>query len=134
GDLAVALPRSGRDEVGALVDAFNVMTADLERLREREAQAQRETAWRGMARQVAHEIKNPLTPMKLMLQQLLATSREDPRAAAEMIEPTAKVVLDQIETLARIASDFSAFARFPPRTLVDVDVNELLRSVALLYS
>jgi signal transduction histidine kinase len=87
-----------------------------------------------MARQVAHEIKNPLTPMKQMLQQLTATSKSDPRFAAEMIEPTAKVVLEQIDTLARIASDFAAFARFPPRTLVSVDVNDVLRSVALLYA
>ncbi|MCC7139030.1 MAG: HAMP domain-containing protein [Planctomycetes bacterium] len=134
GNLDVELPLVGRDEVGGLVRAFNAMAGDLKRLREREALAEREQAWRGMARQVAHEIKNPLTPMKLMLQQLVATSRQDPRAAAGMIEPTAKVVLEQIDTLSRIASDFSAFARFPPRSLVEVDVNDVLRSVALLYT
>ncbi|MFO0931680.1 MAG: ATP-binding protein [Planctomycetota bacterium] len=134
GDLDTALPRGGRDEVGALVDAFNMMTADLKRLREREAQSERESAWRGMARQVAHEIKNPLTPMKLMLQQLAATSRSDPPFATQMIEPTTKVVLEQIDALARIASDFSAFARFPPRAIEALDVNELLRSVAVLYA
>jgi len=134
GDLDTALPRGGRDEVGALVDAFNVMTADLKRLREREAQSERESAWRGMARQVAHEIKNPLTPMKLMLQQLAATSRSDPSFATQMIEPTTKVVLEQIDALARIASDFSAFARFPPRAIEALDVNEQVRSVAVLYA
>ncbi len=106
--------------MGALVDAFNVMTADLKRLREREAQSERESAWRGMARQVAHEIKNPLTPMKLMLQQLQATAKTDPAFAREMIEPTTKVVLEQIDALARIASDFAAFARFPPRAIAPV--------------
>jgi signal transduction histidine kinase len=87
-----------------------------------------------MARQVAHEIKNPLTPMKLMLQQLQATARADPAAAARAIEETARVVLEQVDALARIAGDFSAFARFPPRRVVDADVGAMLRSVAALYA
>jgi nitrogen fixation/metabolism regulation signal transduction histidine kinase len=86
-----------------------------------------------MARQVAHEIKNPLTPMKLMLQQLRATAKEDPAGAAASVEEVAKIVLEQIEALSRIASDFSAFARFPQRTLVDVNVNLLVSSVCALY-
>jgi signal transduction histidine kinase len=87
-----------------------------------------------MARQVAHEIKNPLTPMKLMLQQLQATARADPASAARAIEDTARVVLQQVDALARIAGDFSAFARFPPRDVRDVDVGETLRSVCALYA
>ncbi|HVG93102.1 MAG TPA: HAMP domain-containing sensor histidine kinase, partial [Planctomycetota bacterium] len=134
GELDATIGTAGRGEIGDLIADFDRMTADLRRARERAAVAERETAWRGMARQIAHEIKNPLTPMKLMLQQLLATARSDPRYATEMIEPTARVVLEQIDGLSRIAGDFAAFARFPPRALRDVDVDDVLRSVALLYA
>jgi signal transduction histidine kinase len=133
GELDVTLPGEGRDELGSLVSSFNRMTSDLKAARARAAEAEREAAWRGMARQVAHEIKNPLTPMKLMLQQLQATARDDPAYAARTVGPTARVVLEQIDALARIAGDFSAFARFPPRAIADADVNQLLRSVAALY-
>ena len=133
GHLDVSIPGTGRDEIGRLVRGFNEMTADLQKAREQAAKAERETAWRGMARQVAHEIKNPLTPMKLMLQQLQATAAADPRLLAGLVEPTVRVSLEQIDALSRIASDFAAFARFPPRALVDVPVNDVLRSVATLY-
>ncbi len=134
GETDVVIPGAGKDELGSLVTAFNRMTQDLKDVRARAAKAEREAAWRGMARQVAHEIKNPLTPMKLLLQQLLATREKDPALAAEMVEPLARTVLEQVETLRRIAGDFSAFARFPPRTLRDVDVNRVLASVAALYA
>jgi signal transduction histidine kinase len=133
GEEDVAVPPSGGGEIGGLVDAFNRMTRELKDIRARAAKAEREAAWRGMARQVAHEIKNPLTPMKLMLQQLVASAQKDPASIGPLIEPTARVVLEQIETLKRIADDFSAFARFPPRHLKDADVNEILTSVATLY-
>ena len=133
GELGTAIEGAGRDEMGQLVEGFNSMTRDLAASRDLAARAERETAWRGMARQVAHEIKNPLTPMKLLLQQLAATSASDPAFAASMIEPTSKIVLEQIDALSRIASDFAAFARFPPRTLADCDVNAVLGSVIALY-
>jgi nitrogen fixation/metabolism regulation signal transduction histidine kinase len=134
GELDVTLKGEGPDEIGRLVSAFNKMTSDLRVARALAAEAEREAAWRGMARQIAHEIKNPLTPMKLLLQQLLATAKDDPAYAAQTAAPTARVVLEQIDALARIAGDFSAFARFPPRRLEDVDVDDVLRSVVALYS
>jgi len=133
GELSTAIPGAGRDEMGQLVEGFNSMTRDLAATRELAARAERETAWRGMARQVAHEIKNPLTPMKLLLQQLAATAKSDPAFVASMIEPTSKVVLEQIDALSRIANDFAAFARFPPRSVEEIDVNEVLRGVVALY-
>src|SRR4029077_5928505 len=134
GDTDLVIPGGGTDEIGSLVAAFNHMTSELKEVRARAASAEREAAWRGMARQVAHEIKNPLTPMKLMLQQLVATAKTDPEYAAKSLESTAKVVLEQIDALSRIASDFSAFARFPPRNVRDEDVNEVLRAVTALYA
>jgi len=133
GELDLAIPGRRGDELGTLVNAFNSMTGELRSARDRAAKAEREAAWRGMARQVAHEIKNPLTPMKLMLQQLQATAKTDPAFAREMLEPTTRVLLEQIDALSRIASDFAAFARFPPRTLRPCDLNDVLRSVVALY-
>jgi signal transduction histidine kinase len=129
GDLAVVLPGEGPDEMGRLVTDFNAMTRDLKAARETAAQAEREEAWRRMARQVAHEIKNPLSPMKLMVQQMEADIRRDPARASEAVQRTAGVLLRQIDALARIAVTFGDLARLPPRHLVPVDVGALVQHV-----
>jgi nitrogen fixation/metabolism regulation signal transduction histidine kinase len=97
------------------------------------ARAERESAWRRMASQVAHEIKNPLTPMRLMLQQMEADLARDPVRGAENIRRMAPKVLKQIESLDRIARDFAQFARLPRRRTERVDVGALVRDVAGLY-
>lgn len=134
GELDLELPGEGSDELGQLVRAFNAMTRDLRAATERAARAEREGAWRRMARQVAHEIKNPLTPMRLMVQQLEADVARDPSTAREAIRRTAQVILKQIQGLDRIAGDFANFARLPQRDLVAVDVVQLLREVEVLHS
>jgi signal transduction histidine kinase len=134
GELDVALPGEGRDELGQLVAAFNQMTRDLRRAAEQTARVEREGAWRSMARQVAHEIKNPLTPIRLMIQQMQADAERDPARANAAIQRTAAVVLRQIEALGRIAGDFAQFARPPRRAPRDVDVAALVAEVAQLYS
>jgi signal transduction histidine kinase len=87
-----------------------------------------------MARQVAHEIKNPLTPIRLMIQQMQADAARDPANAGAAIQRTAAVVLRQIEALGKIAGDFAQFARSPRRVPKDVDVAALVTDVAHLYS
>ncbi|MHC5011037.1 MAG: ATP-binding protein [Planctomycetota bacterium] len=134
GELDLELPPAGSDELGDLVAAFNTMTRDLRAATARAVRAERETAWRQMARQVAHEIKNPLTPMRLMIQQMEADIARDPDQAVEAIRRTAAVVLRQIEALGRIAGDFASFARLPRRTLTEVDVATLVEHVVELYS
>jgi signal transduction histidine kinase len=133
GDLEVVLPGEGPDEVGQLVVAFNAMTRDLKAATERAARAEREEAWRRMARQVAHEIKNPLSPMKLMVQQMEADIRRDPSRASETIQRTAGVLLRQIDALARIAGTFGDLARLPVRHLVAVDLAALVQHVVDLH-
>jgi signal transduction histidine kinase len=133
GDLDVEIPGEGGDELGQLVGAFNAMTRALRELTERAVKAERETAWRRMARQVAHEIKNPLTPMRLMIQQLEADVAREPDRAPEAIRRTTAVVLRQIEALGRIAGDFANFARLPQRKPRDVDAAALILEVVDLY-
>ena len=114
GDLSVSVPPRGGPELGELAGAFNQMAGDLAIGREKLAAAQRDQAWAEMARQVAHEVKNPLQPMRMAAQLLQrARSEQDPRA--DMVaERLARTVLEQTDALDRIASDFRAFAGVAP--------------------
>ncbi|CAN5632648.1 ATP-binding protein [soil metagenome] len=123
------------DEVGELVDSFNKMQGQLAESRQRLAAQERQLAWREMARQVAHEIKNPLTPMKLSVQHLRRAyankPSDDPKFSA-LLERISTTLIEQIDTLSRIAGEFSSFARMPRRVLEHVDLNEVVREAAAL--
>ena len=102
-----------RDELAVLVNEFNKMILKLDESARQLARSERESAWREMAKQVAHEIKNPLTPMKLSIQHLQrAINDGDPRAA-EMTEKVSKTLIEQIDNLSKIATEFSSFAKMP---------------------
>ncbi len=122
GDLAVAVPPRGGPELGELAFAFNQMASELAIGRERLASAQRDQAWAEMARQVAHEVKNPLQPMRMAAQLLQrARAEQDPRA--DMVaERLARTVLEQTDALDRIAGDFRAFAGVAPAQRQEVAV------------
>lgn len=129
GDLAVAVPPRGGPELGELAGAFNQMATELARGRQRLAAAERDQAWAEMARQVAHEVKNPLQPMRMAAQLLQrARSEQDPRADL-VAERLAKTVLEQTEALDRIASDFRAFAGIAPAQLTVVAVDAWLAEI-----
>ena len=130
GDLDVQVPAGGGRELGELAASFNGMARELAQGRERLAVAEREKAWAEMARQVAHEIKNPLTPMRMAAQLLLrARSENDPRADA-VADRLARTVEAQTDELARIADDFRQFAGTPSRARDRVGIDDCLRGVA----
>lgn len=136
GDLETTLPVRSKDEIGSLTNAYNVMVYRLKDLQDELARAEREAAWKEMAQQVAHEIKNPLTPMKLNLQHLerqLKASKEDFAEMKPKIEKIAANMIEQIESLNQIASDFSKFAKPTEQEFKEVEVNELVRAIADLY-
>lgn len=112
------------DEVGALVKEYNYMLIKLEENAKQLRNAEREVAWREMAQQVAHEIKNPLTPMKLGIQQLDRSFRENDPKLKERFERISNSFIEQIDALAHIASEFSAFAKLPDTKLVPININE----------
>ncbi len=122
-----------KDEIGRLVQNYNQMILALDESAQRLAISERESAWREMAKQVAHEIKNPLTPMKLQLQQLLRLEKEDPERAREWSGRIAKSMIEQIDSLARIATAFSHFARLPEAQLSRFDLRDVMQSVAELH-
>ena len=134
GDLEVALRSDRGDEFGRLMRAFREMTASLREATDRAARAEREQAWRRMARQVAHEIKNPLSPMKLMVQQMEADIAADPAQAPQAVQRTAAVLLRQVDALARIATTFGDLANLPPRRPGPVSAAALVEHVVDLHA
>lgn len=122
-----------KDEIGELVNEYNKMVRKLDESADALAKSEREGAWRQMARQVAHEIKNPLTPMKLSIQYLQkAIDNNSPNVKA-MTGSVANTLIEQIDHLSKIASDFSQFANIGnPRNEV-FDLHDLLASLTLLY-
>ena len=123
----------GRDEIGALVEQYNKMCRQLEDSANKLARNERENAWREMARQVAHEIKNPLTPMRLNIEYLqMLWDRKDPKFEDNFKE-TQNSLLEQIETLSKIATAFSDYAKLPENKPTSFDLAELLKSTIKLY-
>ncbi len=128
---------SSKDEIGSLAFAYNQMVFRLDEARKELIKAERESAWQEMAQQVAHEIKNPLTPMKLNLQHLQRQLEANPDNVLELkpkIEKTAANIIEQIESLNKIASDFSKFSKPIREPFEPVDLKKLLLSVAELYN
>lgn len=123
-----------KDEVGSLVDTFNAMSASLEESRKKLRFAEREAAWKNAARAVAHEIRNPLTPIRLATERLREKARSGKIKKEEIIMNTTGMILEEIENLDSIARSFSEFAKLPePKKKMD-DVNELIKEVKFLYS
>jgi signal transduction histidine kinase len=134
GDLDVRLNMPAVDgEIGDLVSSFDRMTKDLRRSREELVRFERDLAWKEMAKQVAHEIKNPLTPMKLAVQHLRQTYKDRVTDFDEVMTTVTKTIIEQIDTLSRIASEFSHFARMPKRQLEHCDVNEVVQESVRLF-
>lgn len=126
------LPVESRDEIGELVATFNEMQGQLVDSRRKLALQERQLAWREMARQVAHEIRNPLTPMKLSVQHLRRAYDAEPSADGlqhddgrfrKLFDRITGTLIEQIDALARIAGEFHSFARLPSRVLDQIDLN-----------
>jgi len=122
------------DEIGALVNEYNRIAIELNDSAEQLAKKERESAWREMAKQVAHEIKNPLTPMKLSIQHLQIASKSKSADLNDRIKKTADTLIQQIDSLNHIASAFSAFAKFPEKNLSRIDLIPILKNIISLYS
>ena len=122
------------DEIGALIKEYNKMVQKLDESAQALAKSEREGAWREMARQVAHEIKNPLTPMKLSIQYLERAIRDKHPNAEALSEKVSATLVEQIDQLAKIASDFSQFANIGNVKVEVFDINELLELLVNLYS
>jgi len=121
------------DEIGELVKGYNKMVNKLEESAAALARSEREGAWREMARQVAHEIKNPLTPMKLSIQYLQRSIDNNSGNVKELTANVARTLIEQIDHLSKIAADFSQFANIGNTNIETFDINEVIRSLGDLY-
>ena len=122
------------DELGVLVSSYNQMVDDLEESAKKLAQGEREQAWREMARQIAHEIKNPLTPMRLSIQHLVRLKEQGIEDWPVRFDALANSLIEQIDILSNAASEFSSFSRFYSEELGDVELNLLVREQLVLFS
>jgi nitrogen fixation/metabolism regulation signal transduction histidine kinase len=121
------------DELGELVGAYNKMVDDLEESTQRLAQTEREQAWSEMARQIAHEIKNPLTPMRLSIQHLIRLKQRGVDGWEEKFEDVATSILEQIDILSNTASEFSSFAKFYYEENSVIDLAELINDQRVFF-
>ncbi|MDD4992764.1 MAG: ATP-binding protein [Paludibacter sp.] len=122
------------DEIGQLVIQYNRTVDELEQSARLLAKSERESAWKSMARQVAHEINNPLTPMKLSIQQLQRTHKMNDGRFDDYFEKSTGMLIEQIDNLSRIAGTFSNFARMPEANFERVDIAARLHSAVQLFS
>ena len=121
------------DEIGLLVGEYNRMLVHLEDSKEALSRSEKESAWREMAKQVAHEIKNPLTPMKLTLQHLQMKINRQDSDLKNLIEKPFATILTQIDTLSDIASSFASFAKMPIPKSEDFDIAKNLHKIIDLH-
>ena len=121
------------DEISTLVTAYNRMVMELSDSSQRLAQAERDRAWSEMARQVAHEIKNPLTPIKLRLQMLIRMKESGNPAWTEKFDEVSAVVLEHIDILADTANQFSTFAKLYSEEAVEIDLDALIQEEISLF-
>ncbi len=125
---------SRKDEIGTLVAEYNRMIDELSRSAELLAKSERESAWREMAKQVAHEIKNPLTPMKLSVQYLQKAWDEKSPDWEERLQRFTQMIIEHIDTLSDIASEFSDFAKMPQKKEDKIDLSETIKKSLDLFS
>lgn len=133
GDLSLEVDENAGGEIKELIRGFNLMIKKLKQNQMQLAESEREAAWKQMARQVAHEIKNPLTPMKLAVQQLIAARKDESPKFPMIFDKVTVMVINQIETLKNIASEFSAFARMPRLNVEKVRVFEVVDYASGLF-
>lgn len=133
GNLRAHVDVTSADEVGDLAEAFNRMTLDLLEQKDRLVQTERVAAWRELARRLAHELKNPLFPLQLTVENLVRAREQSPELFEEIFRESAATLLTEIGNLKQIISRFSEFSKMPQPQLQPVIVNEVVQGVARLF-
>ena len=133
GDLDARIAVSSADEFRRLVDAFNSMAADLQRQRGELERTNRLEAWADMARQVAHDIKNPLTPIQLSAEHLVRVHHDRGEPLSPVLQTCVTTILSQVRLLRQISSEFSSFATSPVARLAPAQINDVVTEVVEPY-
>ncbi len=133
GNLNTWVSVTSKDEIGQLARAFNQMSEQLLDQRERMVQAERVAAWRELARRLAHELKNPLFPLQITVENLRRAREQHPEQFDEVFRESTATLLFEIENMKAIVARFSDFAKMPPPVLGPVNLNDVVRNVLKLY-
>ena len=123
----------GDDEIGQLADSFNRMTTELLNQKERLIQSERVAAWRELARRLAHELKNPLFPLQLTVENLLRAKDQSPEQFDEVFRESSRTLLGEIANLKAIIARFSEFSKMPQPQWQKVQINDAVKEVAQLF-
>jgi len=121
------------DEIGELAESFNRMTRELLAQQEHLVQAERVAAWRELARRLAHELKNPLFPLQLTVENLLRARQQSPEQFEEIFQESSSTLLAEIANLKAIISRFSEFSRMPQPQFQQIQLNDVVQNVARLF-
>ncbi len=134
GDFSYRILGRASDELSMLVSSFNRMVSELERSRLKLLQTEKVTAWQEIAQRLAHEIKNPLTPIKLSAQRILRKAQTDPENLNRIVENSVQAIINEVENLDRLLREFRDFSRLPAPTLSEIDLKQLLGEVAEVHA
>ena len=134
GDFGFRILTRPRDELANLVDSFNAMISELERSRRKLLQAERITAWQEIAQRLAHEIRNPLTPIKLSAQRMLKKHTEKAEDFEKILAPSVSSIITEVDNLERMLREFGEFAKLPVPRPGSVNLKEMLTEVASVYA
>ncbi|MFH1563691.1 MAG: ATP-binding protein [Nitrospirota bacterium] len=134
GNLDYEIKTETKDEMAKTIESFNRMVKELKESRELLIEAEREAAWRGIAQRIAHEIKGPLTPIQLSLQHLQDKFYEDPKEYENVLKDCTRRITQEIDTLRKMAKEFSEFARMPEPAFEYTDVNKILEDIVSLFA
>ena len=133
GNWSTQVPVTSSDELGELAEAFNRMTRELLEQKERLVQTERVAAWRELARRLAHELKNPLFPLQLTVENLLRARQQDSAQFEEIFQESSSTLLAEITNLKTIISRFSEFSKMPQPQFQRTQLNEIVQNVARLF-
>jgi len=133
GDLGTKVKVESSDELGELAASFNRMTEDLMQQKDRTLQAERVAAWRELARRLAHELKNPLFPLQVTVENLMRAKQKSPEVFEEVFHEGTATLLAEINNLKTIIGRFSEFSRMPQPQRRPTQVNEVVRSVLRVF-
>ena len=133
GDWNASVEVVGQDEVAQLAESFNRMTRELLTQKERLVQTERVAAWRELARRLAHELKNPLFPLQLTVENLIRAREQSPELFDDVFRESSQTLLAEISNLKGIIGRFSEFSKMPQPQLQPVQVNEIVRGIAQLF-
>jgi signal transduction histidine kinase len=133
GNLGVKVDITSRDELGELAEAFNRMTRELREQSDRLVQAERVAAWRELARRLAHELKNPIFPLQLTVENLVRAHAQNPEVFEEMFRESTATLLAEIANLKSTIGRFSEFSKMPQPSFQQVDLNDLVQQVTRVF-